>query len=442
MIYFSYDMEVINMNKNTKRLIEIILFFLIVFLVLFFIYKPKIITLYGQRVLANKDVINLENISISSYKELDEKLNKFSNLKVLNLGDNIITEDYYKTLKTKYPDLEVNAIIELDIYNNKVLSNAEYLDLSEINIDNNIYGYFDKMPNLKKVNLTNQKFDLDEQLKMKEKYPHIDFEWSILIASKYVDSNVTELNLDNEKIEDIDKLYKSLKLFNNLTYLDMGYSNLKNEELDKINNDFKDIKIVWKIKFGPWHIKTDDIAFSVLISNFPYKRLTSDDLHFLKYCKDLQALDLGHQNITDLNVIADNLPNLRLLILADNKISDISPLTKLKNLHYVELFMNNIHDFSPIAEMPSLVDVNISFNRFQDITPLKNLPKLERLWVVGCSLNKDKITELRKIYPNATVNINGPGSTEAGWRTHERYYKMIDMFHKRNYISELFTKYD
>ena len=37
---------------------------------------------------------------------------------------------------------------------------------------------------------------------------------------------------------------------------------------------------------------------------------------------------------------------------------------------------------------------------------------------------------------------SGSGSTNSGWRTHDRYYAMINMFYKKNYISELFTKYD
>ena len=64
--------------------------------------------------------------------------------------------------------------------------------------------------------------------------------------------------------------------------------------------------------------------------------MTSKDIQVLKYCTDLQALDLGHQRITDLSVIGNYLKDLRILILADNKVSDVSPLANLKHLHYLQ----------------------------------------------------------------------------------------------------------
>ena len=75
----------------------------------------------------------------------------------------------------------------------------------------------------------------------------------------------------------------------------------------------------------------------MLIYDYDYVRLTSADIEVLKYCTDLQALDLGHQAITDISVIGDYLTQLRILILVDNKVNDLTPLSKLKHLHYLEL---------------------------------------------------------------------------------------------------------
>ena len=49
---------------------------------------------------------------------------------------------------------------------------------------------------------------------------------------------------------------------------------------------------------------------------------------------------------------------------------------------------------------------------------------------------------IKSKYPDVKIVYTGYGSTHSGWRTHPRYYAMIDMFNKRDYISELFTKYD
>ncbi|MBQ4224266.1 MAG: leucine-rich repeat domain-containing protein, partial [Prevotella sp.] len=44
-----------------------------------------------------------------------------------------------------------------------------------------------------------------------------------------------------------------------------------------------------------------------------------------RYCTKLKGLDLGHNAITDISFI-ENMPHLRVLILADNDLTDISPL--------------------------------------------------------------------------------------------------------------------
>ena len=108
--------------------------------------------------------------------------------------------------------------------------------------------------------------------------------------------------------------------------------------------------------------------------------------------------------------------------------------------------MNNIRDISPLTSCKELVDLNLSFiPTLYDFSPLyepSNFPMLERLWVAGSHLSTANFNLLRAKYPKATVCRTGPGSTAAGWRSHERYFAMINMYYKRNYMSELFSKYD
>ena len=52
----------------------------------------------------------------------------------------------------------------------------------------------------------------------------------------------------------------------------------------------------------------------------------------------------------------------------------------------------------------------------------------------------DPYSEYQKLvdtYPDAKIVRNGEGSIDQGWRKHERYYAMRDMF-KNNYVHELF----
>ena len=89
--------------------------------------------------------------------------------------------------------------------------------------------------------------------------------------------------------------------------------------------------------------------------------------------------------------------------------------------------------------MPKAELNKLSFDYVHEI----NLNDIERLWLVNLSVKKEQQDKFNEKFPNAKIIFNDPmGSTGSGWRTHERYYDMIDMFNKRNYIAESFTKYD
>ena len=132
------------------------------------------------------------------------------------------------------------------------------------------------------------------------------------------------------------------------------------------------------------------------------------------------------------------MPNLRILILVDNRLADLSPVAHCKNLEYIETFVNRITDMSALANLINLVDVNISYNRFTDITPLLNKPKLQRLFVSHCGLSTTQLNQLKAEYPNAQIEHKVAQSIHAGWRKVDRYYAMRTMF-KTNTVSELFT---
>ena len=100
-------------------------------------------------------------------------------------------------------------------------------------------------------------------------------------------------------------------------------------------------------------------------------------------------------------------------------------------------------DISPLAACRELVDVNLSYlYNVPDFSPLFDLPLLERVWLEHTSISDAQIRTLKARHPNTVIITEGEGSIDQGWRTHERYYAMIDMFFKKNYISECFSKYD
>jgi len=131
----------------------------------------------------------------------------------------------------------------------------------------------------------------------------------------------------------------------------------------------------------------------------------------------------------------EDLTELRVIILAGNFITDISPLKKLEKLEYAELFNNYIEDYSPLSGLENLIDLNICFNQTQDFTPLYGLKGLERLWVYNSNnrnsddpVSPELVADLQAQLPQCQINSTSY-STAGGWRTHERYYVVFNMLH-------------
>ena len=357
----------------------------------------------------------------------------------------LVSSAYYSFNKREIEEApsEERVYFIYKMYDQQISSKIEEWDLADTKVDDNLINYLKSLPNVKKVLFGDQEIDVELLKELKETYPNIDFEYKVIINNTQYDSSVEKLDLQKMKVTDLKLLANKLKLLPNLKYVDLSNCSLSNEELAYLRELVPGVEIHWIIHMGKWSLKTDVTSFSVLIYHFDYERLKSDDIKVLKYCTHLQALDLGHQAITDISVIGKYLTKLRILILADNKISDISPLASLKHLHYIELFMNNIEDISILKQLPELVDVNLCYLwKITDFSPLYELPLVERVWLVGTKANNTVINNIKLNSPNVKVVNTGSGSTNSGWRTHERYWEMIKMYRNPYYLSSSFTKYD
>lgn len=128
--------------------------------------------------------------------------------------------------------------------------------------------------------------------------------------------------------------------------------------------------------------------------------------------------------------------DLRVLILADNQIKDISPLANCTKLQYVELFMNRITDLTPLlASKDTLLDLNICHGSFGEIEEVYQMPHLERLWITSSKhMTKEYVQSLVDGLPNVEICNDCQGSTGGGWREHDRYFIIYEMFNTYTYI--------
>lgn len=407
---------------------------------------PETIEVCGKDFPADTKVLAFSGDEIDGFDEVLAKLRCFNSLEAVDFGSLSIEADGSEKIIEKFGCLDVKLHTHVSMCGKEFDADLSDIDCRKLE-PRYLPDLLEKLKffkELESVDLHGTGITPDQQRELVDAYPDVRFLWDVDILGEKYDSATEDLDLSNNRRLTFDVLREAIPLFCDLKRLDLSDCGFRNEELGEFREEFPDTKIVWRLYMGKWSLKTDAVAFSVLIYNYNYTALRSPDIEVLKYCTDLQALDLGHQKLTDLSVIGDYLPELRILILADNTVSDLKPLSKLKHLHYLELFVNPyLSDLSPLAECKEMVDLNIShIYNVSDISDLLDFPILERLWVEHTAVSAADIRLLKDTYPNATVIDQGWGSVDQGWRTHPRYFAMIDMYHKTDYISEEFSKYD
>jgi len=241
-----------------------------------------------------------------------------------------------------------------------------------------------------------------------------------------VEDTARRIDFGHTAVIDARELAAFLDQLPELTAVDMYESELTREQMAYLAERYPDIAFGWTLRIAEHTVRTDATAFSTLHNN-KSKQHTSADFDVLRYCKNLLALDLGHNAITDIGFLED-LPNLRVLILGRNQIEDISVLAGLTQLEYAELFSNRIRDVSALTSLDHLIDLNLTNNPIRDLSPVEGLPALERLWCgMNGHVNRKVLRELRAALPDC--EIDGESHPTGGtWREHARYETIREMF--------------
>ena len=264
----------------------------------------------------------------------------------------------------------------------------------------------------------------------------------VTIEKTQYDASLERLDLTKVKITSLPALEEAMAQMPNLNYIEFGTQNqsdLDNETLADLRTRWaeKGVKVVWTLKFprADYTCRTDATAFSTLHQTNS-KRLEGYQVAVLQYATELKALDLGHNWIFDIDWI-EPLKDLRVLILSDNRITDISPLAD-KPLEYLEMFNNKVKDISCLAGKETLIDLNLCNTHVSDLSIVASMPNLQRVWM-------GDIDELTKDAVNAylaekgdtldSYNFTTKYPTEGGWRTHPRYEIIKAMFFSGEYIS-------
>lgn len=243
------------------------------------------------------------------------------------------------------------------------------------------------------------------------------------------DSAATAIDFGDTAVTDVPGLMALIDQMPALTQVDMYASQLTTADMDALFDGYPDIFFGWTLNMKGHIVRTDATSFSTLHGRCPNHY--TEDFYPLRYCRNLVALDLGHNYIDDISFLR-NFPGMKVLILACNNIRDISVLAELKELEYLELFSNKIKDFTPLLALHQLKDLNISNNPVSDITPLYEMTWLERFWS-GMNRNvRAQVKEMEALLPDCEIFWDGE-PTWGGWREHHRYDTIYAIFNEGGY---------
>ena len=116
-------------------------------------------------------------------------------------------------------------------------------------------------------------------------------------------------------------------------------------------------------------------------------------------------MDLANNEISDLTPLA-NLTELSVLQLSDNEISTLTPLANLTELRQLDLANNEIRDLGPLANLNVLYSLVLETNQISDISVLPQLTNLQMLHIQPNPIQD--VTPLRtllKSNPEMTIDV-------------------------------------
>ena len=353
-------------------------------------------------------------------------------VKKISLGETALSADRIEALKDAYP----NAAVE---YMVNILGTSYPQDTQELDLRNLQHSQVEetaaalsRLPELKTVTLVDRgrtdEYDPNEDgvvdyvryhgdvsdlpfedyVLLKEAAPQADIEYCFELFDLKVNTVITEkLQYKNKSIGDsgLDEFRKVLPYLDKLSYVSLDRCGTSDEETEKLNEEFPDKKIVWRIYFGPYTCMTDaETLWAMCIYDGQDNPIDS-----LKYCHELKNLDIGHSEVMDLSFLYGT-PQLEVLIMSCGNYGSFEPVGSLKNLTYLEAgqSQNNYpKDISPLANCKNLEYLHLGLmSGLTDLSAIKELTNLKRLNLTQTYFTEEflaQVDELRELLPNTDI---------------------------------------
>ncbi len=394
----------------------------------------------GQTVDNTAVALDLSGINPDDTMQAASLLSFFPNLKTIELGvadaDRVISADALSAIQASAPAASVHYA--LNLLGQEVSLDTAELDLSNMTPDqtDQVVSVLQNMNGLSTIHLGGEgnALTFTDIAKIHAAAPDAALDYSFTIWG--VGTNLSAENLSFSHIQMNDQgaaVRTILPYMTQLKTLDMDSCGVSNENMAAIRNDFPTVDVIWRIWFAGYSVRTD--VERILASSTARGGVVTDaEASKLRYCDHVKYLDLGHNGaLTDVS-FAYGMPNLEVLILAINNVSDITPLASCPKLEYLEINSTNVTDLSPLAHSTALRHLNIGRTakmegtsgedlnrpRVTDISPLYGLKDLERLWigsVTAPGIPAEQIAHMQECAPNCVINLDSGDPSQGEWRT-------------------------
>ena len=277
------------------------------------------------------------------------------------------------------------------------------------------------LPNLKSIGMGAEggTFTWEDVDAVHAARPEAALDYGFTLLGKELNLADQVLDFRHVKVGDqLNSIRKVLPYMVNCKTLDLDSAGVPTATCAQLRQEFPNVDVVWRINFGlTYSVRTD--AERILASK-PSKggELHDSDVRDLVYCNHCKFLDLGHnESLTNVDFCA-GMPELEVLVVAMNPVSDISALAQCPKLEYAEIFETSVSDLSPLAELKNLRHLNIcNCRNLTDISPLYGLTELERLWIGNMTpISADQVAAMQQAAPECEIDTEVTDPTTGRWR--------------------------
>ena len=383
------------------------------------------VTLGGKSFAPDVTELTLENGDYD-YDTLLENLPHLPNVQSVHLKMPELTLEQIDALKAAFGNIRFSCTVEIGGVEYE--TDTTSLDLSGLS-SGDVAAVSDKLgmlPQLQSVelmkadgttNLTKQ-----DVKALKEAAPGASFHYTFDFYGTTVSTTDEEVHIKNKNIGDegLDDVRLTLDLMENCSRFVLENCRITYSKLAEVRDEYRDkTKVVWRVEYGGGSCLTDSEVIRCTYE------LTDKNAQNLVYCEDMIVVDVGHKPIENLDWLY-GMPHLQFLILADTRVSDITPIGSLKELIYLELDHDVVRDYSPLLGCTALQDVNVAYTN-GDAAVFAQMPWLKHLWVNCTNITPEARQLLTDTLTDTVIEFDSGWHMGNGWRDLDNYYIMRDL---------------